>query len=972
MPRRYILFAFVFLFAWDLHAQGFNTYSGRNHPELDWQVAETEHFRIMYPAHLAGIEAEAAAIAETTYAVLSANLGVTFDERLRIYLSDEDDISNGFAMPFGAGHTDIWVHTSDVDQLWSGREKWLRKVLAHELAHLFHYRAVHARPRLLNFLLGNPLPRFWTEGLAQYETEQWDAQRGDRWLRAAVLDDRLSYADGRSLWNGRLLYAIGNSQVRYFADRYGDSTLARLLAHRRPALFGLAKVHDLAAAFPAVAGRSYRAFYDDWRRHVNVYYNLLAAQMASVDSFDVDPLPVPGQYLFDVQYSPDTSRVAVVALPSLRRPVRRLLVVDRKAKRTEIVAEGGIKTPVAWSPDGRRLAFARTARGRHGSVLTDLFVVGADGGGLRRLTYDRRALSPTFAPDGRRLAFVASERGTANVFILDLETGEETQATHFTGDVQLASLRWHPREDRLVFARFTPEGTRDVAVLDLATGAVRAVTPGEHDDRAPVWSPDGSQIAYTSLRDDVPNVFVYDPATGAHRRVTHVVTGATVHDWLPPDPAHAAGSLVVVSNVKKSEDRAYRIDAAHSAPVSPPEVPEAYAAWTTHRPPVEVPSVVPPAPELITRRGPYRSWRNLTHVASLAAPYYAGSDDWGFAGFTSWMEPLGKHLVAFAGSVSLASFEKSFFSGSYVNNQWHPTLIFSAYHLPGSTWLYTDDLLVEAFTGGEVAGIWPLDWTDRPYTAVMLTGRLRFVGTERLDEEDVGASDGRPLPENGEQADLLMALIYRRQRPYADNVVHPIDGFGARVQVKAAAPILGADSRFVRGDVAAYGILRSVGLHRLFAYGRMQAQTGTSFAQDFIGFTRHDHLQLALPDLGILSFGDTERVRGYRTYAIGDRMLFGSLEYRMPLVSSLQTRLLGVVGLGTTTLAAFADAGMVWTGAAFGDAVRRGGVGVEVKNALHVAGFQVAHAIGVAQPAAEFGSDDVYEVYYRVRAAVPF
>src|SRR5690606_22002100 len=170
----------------------------------------------------------------------------------------------------------------------------------------------------------------------------------------------------------------------------------------------------------------------------------------------------------------------------------------------------------------------------------------------------------------------------------------------------------------------------------------------------------------------------------------------------------------------------------------------------------------------------------------------------------------------------------------------------SAYHLPGSTWLYTDDLLVEAFTGGEVAGIWPLDWTDRPYTAVMLTGRLRFVGTERLDEEDVGASDGRPLPENGEQADLLMALIYRRQRPYADNVVHPIDGFGARVQVKAAAPILGADSRFVRGDVAAYGILRSVGLHRLFAYGRMQAQTGPSFAQDFIGFTRHDHLQLAL------------------------------------------------------------------------------------------------------------------------------
>src|SRR5690606_14436827 len=112
-------------------------------------------------------------------------------------------------------------------------------VLAHELAHIFHFRAVTTKPRWLSVLAGNPLPRFWTEGLAQYETETWDAQRGDRWLRLAVLDDQLSYNDGRSLWNGRLLYASGNAQVRYFAEQYGDTTLARLLAHRDTLLFGL-------------------------------------------------------------------------------------------------------------------------------------------------------------------------------------------------------------------------------------------------------------------------------------------------------------------------------------------------------------------------------------------------------------------------------------------------------------------------------------------------------------------------------------------------------------------------------------------------------------------------------------------------------------------------------------------------------------------------------------------------------------
>ena len=48
-------------------AQGFGVVSGRNHPELNWRVAETTHFRIMYPDHLAGLEDKAGTIAETTY-----------------------------------------------------------------------------------------------------------------------------------------------------------------------------------------------------------------------------------------------------------------------------------------------------------------------------------------------------------------------------------------------------------------------------------------------------------------------------------------------------------------------------------------------------------------------------------------------------------------------------------------------------------------------------------------------------------------------------------------------------------------------------------------------------------------------------------------------------------------------------------------------------------------------------------------
>lgn len=37
------LLLFLLLPEW-LQAQGFNTRNGRNHPELEWKVAETDHF----------------------------------------------------------------------------------------------------------------------------------------------------------------------------------------------------------------------------------------------------------------------------------------------------------------------------------------------------------------------------------------------------------------------------------------------------------------------------------------------------------------------------------------------------------------------------------------------------------------------------------------------------------------------------------------------------------------------------------------------------------------------------------------------------------------------------------------------------------------------------------------------------------------------------------------------------------------
>jgi Tol biopolymer transport system component len=76
----------------------------------------------------------------------------------------------------------------------------------------------------------------------------------------------------------------------------------------------------------------------------------------------------------------------------------------------------------SWSPDGKRVAFAsnrHVASGDHAEEL-DIYVIGADGSGLTRLTDDPAAATdPTFSPDGTRLYF-ASSRERQNAYEMEL------------------------------------------------------------------------------------------------------------------------------------------------------------------------------------------------------------------------------------------------------------------------------------------------------------------------------------------------------------------------------------------------------------------------------------------------------------------------------------------------------------------------------------------------------------------------
>ncbi len=143
---------------------------------------------------------------------------------------------------------------------------------------------------------------------------------------------------------------------------------------------------------------------------------------------------------------------------------------------------------VRWSPDGRRIAFTA-------GIPSQIFVMNADGSGVRPLTTGTEKLSPSWSPDGTRIAFwaYANAGGPQNIWVMNADGSNQVQITS-TGSEQW--LSWCST-GRIVFqSRNTGEWS--IYAMDSNGANVTRITPAGVEYDTPVCSPTGQEVAFRS------------------------------------------------------------------------------------------------------------------------------------------------------------------------------------------------------------------------------------------------------------------------------------------------------------------------------------------------------------------------------------------------------------------------------------------------------------------------------------------
>ena len=154
------------------------------------------------------------------------------------------------------------------------------------------------------------------------------------------------------------------------------------------------------------------------------------------------------------------------------------------------------------------------------------------------------APAPTYTPaatptgGGRgQIAYASSSTGMPQIWLMDFDGENKTQLTNLPDGACQPS--WSPDGSRIVFTSPCRERNLDImkgSALFLVNADGSGLTPlnsAPGGDFDPAWSPDGKTIAFTSIRDNIPHIFLYDLETNQVSNLSAPTSNDRRPAWSP-------------------------------------------------------------------------------------------------------------------------------------------------------------------------------------------------------------------------------------------------------------------------------------------------------------------------------------------------------------------------------------------------------------------------------------------------------
>ena len=252
----------------------------------------------------------------------------------------------------------------------------------------------------------------------------------------------------------------------------------------------------------------------------------------------------------DASWSPDGSKIACGRASNPERPPFEIWSMNADGSGLKrLTRHRAFSIVPAWSPDGTKIVYATNANAR----ILQLYVMNADGSGTRRLSRNRKLdySDPQWSPDGDSIAFAILKRGRtqlgldSSIATIDADDGGNLRRLTRRGGRDELNPNWSPDGAGITFEvnRLFDKRQSDIWSMNADGSNEQRLTRTRFFEAYPVYSPDGTRIAFMGDRDNRNlstdrrgrGFEIYTMATNGSdiRRVTTNRVADLFPDWQP-------------------------------------------------------------------------------------------------------------------------------------------------------------------------------------------------------------------------------------------------------------------------------------------------------------------------------------------------------------------------------------------------------------------------------------------------------